>query len=98
MSKQKQSIVWNHFIISEDDKSKAECNHCKKLISRGGMGKAASTTPLFGHLKNVHLPEFVKLSEEKEKTNPENGRKNGRKVSNKQLSLEQIINKKKSLG
>ena len=31
-----RSAVWNHFTVSVVDESKAICNHCKSLLSRGG--------------------------------------------------------------
>lgn len=64
MPKPKQtSPIWKYFTISEKDTSKAICTICKKVISRGGKGKSASTSPLYGHLKSIHRQEYKQLEE-----------------------------------
>lgn len=50
----RSSKVWDYFNIHEDDNSKAVCTTCKTEISRGGVGKAASTSSLLKHMKYKH--------------------------------------------
>lgn len=57
----KKSSVWTIFEICEKDKSFAKCTICKKMFSRGGTGKSASTSPLLRHLKNSHVSEYKTL-------------------------------------
>lgn len=50
----KKSPVWNYFICMEGDVTKAKCILCNEKISRGGIGKKATTTALNNHIKNKH--------------------------------------------
>lgn len=52
------SKAWRFFEVHKEDKTKAVCNMCGKIVSRGGFGKAASTSPLIAHLKRNHNEEF----------------------------------------
>ncbi|KAJ8912831.1 hypothetical protein NQ315_014414 [Exocentrus adspersus] len=63
-----KSLVWKFFDICEEDESKAKCKLCKheKLISQGGKGKKASTSPLLFHLKTFHKNEYDGVSVNKE--------------------------------
>ena len=47
------SQVWKHFYLDEDDESKAICNICNTTLVRG-IGKQASTSSLWKHLKYKH--------------------------------------------
>lgn len=52
------SKVWQFFDVLKEDKNKATCNLCQMVVSRGGFGKSASTSPLIIHLKRHHPEEF----------------------------------------
>ena len=54
------SMVWSFFEVHKEEKNKAICNFCQKIVSRGGSGKSASTTPLILHLKRHHPTNYVK--------------------------------------
>lgn len=64
MSLKNKSVIWNFF--KYDDAVKVKCNLCFSLISRGGIGKKASTTPLFNHLRSKHKEEYDKIFSSKE--------------------------------
>lgn len=53
MSK-KKSPVWDFFEIAEDDAMKARCKLCQTFVSRGGVGKKATTSAMNNHLKTKH--------------------------------------------
>lgn len=53
----KRSAIWKHYLNCEDSKY-AKCNKCNCEISRGGVGKSASTTSLINHLKRKHQEEY----------------------------------------
>lgn len=57
------AVIWEFFTISKSDESKASCNYCSKLISRGGQDKSS-----FGHsgLKK-HLLTHTRVFAEFEK-------------------------------
>lgn len=57
MSLKNRSSVWNFFMY-EEDAIKVKCNLCSSFISRGGIGKKASTSPLLNHLKRKHSAEY----------------------------------------
>lgn len=51
----RKSDVWNFFTVSKTLESKAICNICKCLVSRGGVtSRSFSTTNLKRHLENSH--------------------------------------------
>ena len=54
------SKVWKFFEVHKEDKNKDVCNLCETIVSRGGFGKSASTSPLIIHLKRHHDDEFKK--------------------------------------
>lgn len=58
--KNKKSPVWNYFTTIEGDLTKAKCTLCNEQISRGGIGKKATTTALHNHIKRKH--SAVKLA------------------------------------
>ena len=54
-----KSIVWNHFKRKRvDEKDKAECNYCKKLLVRGSN---YGTKHLHDHVKYVQGESFKTL-------------------------------------
>lgn len=56
-----KSKVWCYFDVNEADNTKAVCTTCKTRISRGGVGKAASTSALLKHVKHKHPELYVKI-------------------------------------
>ena len=56
---QAKSVVWRLFKVNEDDETKATCNLCNKVLSRGGKSERFfSTTNLNKHLKSLHKEEL----------------------------------------
>lgn len=55
-----KSPVWEFFEILDDNKMMARCKLCKNSVSRGGIGRKASTTPLYNHLKSKHPNQHSK--------------------------------------
>lgn len=53
------SVIWKYFSILPSDKSRVECHLCKRVLSRGGVGKKASTSPLLNHMKRKHPKEYA---------------------------------------
>lgn len=51
------SKVWTYFLIDRSNAKFATCKICKTIISRGGEGKNASTSPLLNHLRRHHKKE-----------------------------------------
>lgn len=91
------SPIWKYFIIDEKDSSKAYCLLCKKNISRGGKGKTASTTPLYGHLKSMHSGEHKKMLENNKKqssSSKSNSHSNLFLKDSKQLSVQDYVEKR----
>ena len=57
------------FYCSVADESKAICNHCKSLLSRGGKNpKTYGTTNLLKHLRLNHEAEYSALQAAEEAT------------------------------
>ena len=57
-----QSLMSNHFTFSVNDDSKAICNYCKVLISRGGKNlKTFGTTNLLKCLRMNHMSKYSSL-------------------------------------
>nr|XP_012224904.1 PREDICTED: zinc finger BED domain-containing protein 4-like [Linepithema humile] len=54
----KRSKIWDFFEIHSDDNTKAICLLCKIPISRGGIGKRATTSAMIKHLQNKHITEY----------------------------------------
>ena len=65
------SKVWEYYIIDESDDSKAVCGECNQKVVRG-VGKSATTSSLWNHLKYKHSHLYQKRKEEEAK---ESGRK-----------------------
>lgn len=59
----KTSDIWKYYLLCEDNKY-AKCNTCKCEISRGGLGKNASTTSMINHLKRKHIEEYKEFQVE----------------------------------
>ena len=71
-SVKKRSLIWNYFIIDQEEEKTAICNDCKERVSRGGSSvKNFNTTNLRNHLRRFHHELFdelvVKEREEAEK-------------------------------
>ena len=41
----KRSLIWNYFIVNQEDEKTAICNECKEGVSRGGSS-VKTLTPL----------------------------------------------------
>ena len=76
------SLIWNHFTISVNDDSKAICNYCNVLISRGGKNsRTFGTMNLLKHLRLNHTSKYCSLGatekareiENKDKTDSTSG-------------------------
>ena len=52
-----KSFVWKHFVIVEDDISKAKCLRCCEEISRGKSPSLFSMSPLIRHLRKCSEQE-----------------------------------------
>ena len=68
----KRSLIWNYFIVDQEDKKSAICNDCKEHVSRGGLSVINfNMTNLRNHLCPFHHKMFdellVKECEEAEK-------------------------------
>ena len=62
----KKSVVWEFFNEEENDPTKAKCKLCCTLLSRGRIGKKATTTSLINHLKKIHPLEYEGIQMKKE--------------------------------
>lgn len=59
-----RSIIWDYFKEYENDRSKAICIICKKILSRGSSDPhKQTTTGLKSHLKSHHNSIFKKLND-----------------------------------
>ena len=56
----KKNLIWDYFIQSDKDLSKALCNLCGGVYSMGS-DKPKTTTNLKSHLKAKHFNEFKKF-------------------------------------
>ncbi|KOB73359.1 Zinc finger BED domain-containing protein 4 [Operophtera brumata] len=63
-SSAKRSGVWKYFV--EVDKNKSKCNLCGVHLSRGGVGKTATTSTMKKHLQTKHKSEYDKVFGEAE--------------------------------
>lgn len=59
----KNSDIWKYYSLCDDNKY-ARCINCNSEISRGGVGKSASTTSMINHLKRKHCDEYQKFQGE----------------------------------
>ena len=58
----KKNLIWDYFIQSDKDLSKALCNLCGGVYSMGSdKPKIQTTTNLKNHLKAKHFNEFKKF-------------------------------------
>lgn len=53
----KTSGIWEHYVLCENE-TFVKCKNCNCQISRGGVGKSATTTPMINHLKRKHSDEY----------------------------------------
>lgn len=95
----RRSSVWDHFEIITEDSSKAKCQLCNSIISRGGVGKLATPSGMINHLKHKHYHEYNEY-EEKETKVKEAKRKRAEEHPTKkklatQLTLSESFNRNK---
>ena len=57
----KKSAVWDFFDLQTKDITKAKCKLCGSLLSRGGVGKKATTSSLLNHIKNKHPQNYAEI-------------------------------------
>lgn len=67
MSARKVSDVWTYFKVDADPR-KVVCNMCSAEVSRGGVGRSASTSGMLNHLKNKHVEEYNQTTNSINKT------------------------------
>ena len=73
-----QSLISDHFTFSVNDDSKAICNYCKVLISRGGKNlKTFGTTNLLKCLRLNHTSKYSSLEATEKAREMENKDKTG---------------------
>ena len=78
MASRMQSLISNHFTFSVNDDSKAICNYCKVLISRGGKNlKIFGTTNLLKCLRLNHMARYSSLEAAEKAREMENKDKTG---------------------
>ena len=88
----KESVIWGYFVIRKEDKSKAVCMTCNKVVSRGETNpKHFNTTNLHKHLQS-HNKEYKRFCEKEAAKNEEGKLK---KANFKQLTLQSIAEKRK---
>lgn len=61
----RKSSVWEFYNLCEDKKF-VKCKICDIQISRGGIGKKATTTPLINHLRRNHGEDYTEYEREKD--------------------------------
>lgn len=96
----KRSFVWEFFEPQVNDQTKAKCKLCDCILSRGGIGKRATTTSLVNHIKNKHPKDYSEIDLSKENNSDAKDASLGPKAVNqgvkrKQVTLEGILEKKK---
>lgn len=64
MADKKSSLIWRYFNVKTMDNSKAVCNACKIVMSRGKPGKPKdfSTTTMISHLRSKHPDLFNEMT------------------------------------
>ena len=96
----KRSLIWNYFIVNQEDEKTAICNECKEGVSRGDSSvKNFNTTNLRNHLRHSHHEVFdellVKEREDTEKKAEEGKVAKQRKLSEcRQLTLVELKEQK----
>lgn len=63
-STRNRSFIWNFFTVCERDSSKASCNKCKAIISRGKTVTTFSTKPSINHLSSLHPVEYKAVTQQ----------------------------------
>ena len=58
------SKIWDYFTVSDEDNTRAKCNVCSALISRGGKTASnCNTSNLKSHLKSFHRVVYIQYEE-----------------------------------
>lgn len=93
----KRSPVWEFFDILKNDNTKAACKLCTATVSRGGMGKMATTSAMRTHLKSKHPTSFQEKNVDDPPTVFDSGSGQGSSqgVKRKQPTLEDCLERKK---
>lgn len=92
----KRSPIWKFFKIC-DDETKAQCQLCNTVISRGGSStKSFTTTPLNNHLSYKHPDEYKQIIKQKAAASASASSTSGiQQTGGTQQTLSDVINKKK---
>lgn len=92
----KKSAVWDFFDLQTNDITKAKCKLCGCLLSRGGVGKKATTSSLLNHIKNKHPQNYTEISKENN-LSTESGASGvlSQGLKRKQETLEEVLEKRK---
>lgn len=90
MASKKKSHLWTYFENYEKDPKIVVCKLCGANISRGGVGKKASTSGMINHLEINNNDENRKLQlPKRQETMHRDNNADEAKVSKRQLSLEE---------
>ena len=100
--KQKMSIAWKIFKISDEDQTKAKCQLCHILIARGHKVGYFTTTNMLKHLSTKHSKELQEEKKKQLKEQEQKLSKNTLSVAStsklnvtKQLTLTETLNRNK---
>lgn len=92
----KKSAVWEFFDLQTNDITKAKCILCGCLLSRGGVGKKATTTSLLNHIRSKHPQNYSEISKENNlstESGPSGVVSQG--IKRKQETLKEVLEKRK---
>ena len=85
-SVKKRSLIWNYFIVDQEEEKTAICNDCEERVSRGGSSvKNFNTTNLRNHLRRFHHKLFDELLV-KEREDAEKKAEEGKVIKRSKLS------------
>ena len=85
-SMKKRTLIWNYFIVDQEEEKTAICNDCKEHVSRGGSSvKNFNTTNLRNHLRRFHHELFDELVV-KEREDAEKKAEEGKVIKRSKLS------------
>ena len=90
---EKRSPIWNYFKVCEDE-TKAMCELCKTVLSRGsGTAKSFTTTPLNNHLSYKHPDEYKQVVNKRAAAATSS--RGSQQTGGNQQTLADVISKKK---
>ncbi|CAK1553203.1 unnamed protein product [Leptosia nina] len=96
MAFKKKSPIWAYFEDDVNDPKSAVCKLCEIKISRGGIGRKATTSGMLNHLKNKHNKEYYKLvptfPKGQETTNQDTNAKKYHVLIAEMIALDEAVN------